>query len=645
MCGIVGMFSPTGAIGSEELHRATQRLTHRGPDGQRTWLDPDHRVGLGHARLSIIDLATGDQPIASEDGRLHIVVNGEFYDFERIQEELTRRGHRLRTQSDSEIALHLYEELGTGCLQQLRGEFAFILWDGRTGQLFAARDRFGIKPLYYAWRGDILVLASEAKALFAAGISAGWDRQSFFRAVHHHAPPQDRTLFAGVHQVPPGHYLIASAGEVRLVRYWDFDYPTIDRAGSARADAEHVEEFRRVLDEAVRLRLRADVPVGCYLSGGLDSCAVLGLAATHRSDPIRAFTLSFDRPEYDETAIAREMAELANAEFHPIPITQTELADHFAEAVAHAETIAINAHGVAKYLLSRAVRDAGYKVVLTGEGSDEILAGYPHFRRDLWLYDHGASEGDAAAVEALLGQLEARNLVSRGLLLPDGEGTSLEGLRAALGFAPSWLQTGATQAHKLRALFSPDFEAEFAGRDAYRELLEGLDVPGQLAGRAPLNQSLYLWAKVALPNYVLTFLGDRMEMAHSIEGRLPFLDHHVVELARDLPLDQKIRGTVEKYVLREAARPVLSATVYARQKHPFTTPPAALNTDGRLYHLIQDTLRGPTLDALPFFDRSRVVALLDQLPTMDDGLRTAYDMPLMVMLSTCVIQERIVSPV
>ncbi len=645
MCGILGIYSPTGAVNSEELERTTRRLSHRGPDGQRTWLDPGHRVGLGHARLSIIDLATGDQPIASEDGRLHIVVNGEFYDFERIQDDLRKRGHRLRTRSDSEIALHLYEERGPGCLEQLRGEFAFLLWDGRTDRLFAARDRFGIKPLYYAWRGDVLVLASEAKALFAAGIPARWDRDTFFRTVHHQAPPQDRTLFEGVQQVPPGHYLIASAGEVRLVRYWDFDYPAADRAGSVRPDVEHVEEFRRAFDEAVRLRLRADVPVGCYLSGGLDSCAVLGMAATHRSDPIRAFTLSFDRPEYDETAIAREMASLANAEFHPIPITQTELADHFADAVAHAETLALNAHGVAKYLLSRAVRDAGYKVVLTGEGSDEILAGYPHFRRDLWLHDHETTGRDAASVPALLEELQERNLVSRGLLLPDGKGASLEVLRAALGFAPSWLETGATQAHKLLALFAPDFAAEFADRDAYRDLLDGLDVPGQLAGRAPVNQSLYLWAKVMLPNYVLTFLGDRMEMAHSIEGRLPFLDHHVVELARDLPLDQKIRGTVEKYVLREAARPVLTATVYARQKHPFLTPPAALSPDGRLYQLIQDTLRGPTLESLPFFDQSRVVALLDQLPKMDDGLRTAYDLPLMVLLSACVIHERIVSPV
>lgn len=183
MCGIVGMFSPTGAVGSEELHHATQRQTHRGPDGQRIWIDPDHRVGLGHARLSVIDPATGGQPIASEDERLHIVVNGEFYDFERIQDELIRRGHRLQTRSDSEIALHLYEEFGAGCLEQLRGEFAFILWDGRTEQLFAARDRFGIKPLYSAGRGDVLVLASEAKALFAAGIPAGWDRHSVFRSI------------------------------------------------------------------------------------------------------------------------------------------------------------------------------------------------------------------------------------------------------------------------------------------------------------------------------------------------------------------------------------------------------------------------------------------------------------------------------
>jgi asparagine synthase (glutamine-hydrolysing) len=389
------------------------------------------------------------------------------------------------------------------------------------------------------------------------------------------------------------------------------------------------------MDEAVRLRLRADVPVGCYLSGGLDSCAVLGLAAPRHAGPIRAFTLTFDRPDYDEGPIAREMAERAGAEFYPIPVSQSDLADHFIDAIVQGETLATNAHGVAKYLLSRAVRDAGYKVVLTGEGSDEILAGYPHFRRDMLLHD--ARDQDPAVVEAMLGELRASNPVSRGLLLPDGEATALDGMRAALGFVPSWLEAFATTAHKLRGLFSADFAAEVAGRDASCELIDGLDRPGQLAGRAPLNQSLYLWSKVVLPNYVLTFLGDRMEMAHSVEGRVPFLDHHVVELCRDLPVPQKIRGTVEKHVLREAARPVLTATVYGRHKHPFMTPPAALARQGRLYELIQDTLRGSALAALPFFDGARVVALLDKLPDLDEGSRTAYDPALMILLSACAL--------
>jgi asparagine synthase (glutamine-hydrolysing) len=200
------------------------------------------------------------------------------------------------------------------------------------------------------------------------------------------------------------------------------------------------------------------------------------------------------------------------------------------------------------------------------------------------------------------------------------------------------LEACATIAHKLDRLFSDEFAAEAAGRDAFCELVDGLDRPGQLDGRAPLNQSLYLWSKVVLPNYVLTFLGDRMEMAHSVEGRVPFLDHHVVELCRDLPVPQKIRGMIEKHVLREAARPILTATVYGRHKHPFMAPPAALAGEGRLFELTQDTLRGPTLAALPFFDRAKVVALLDALPTLDEGSRTAYDPALMILLSACALQ-------
>ena len=450
-------------------------------------------------------------------------------------------------------------------------------------------------------------------------------------------PEQDSSLFDGVRQVPPGHYLLATPGGVRLVRYWDFDYP-VTEAGAPRSDAEYAEAFRHELDEAVRIRLRADVPVGCYLSGGIDSCAVLGLAARHRSDPIRVFTLTFDRADYDESGIAREMAERVGAEFHPIPIRQSDLADEFADAVWHSEMTCINAHGVAKFVLSRAVRDAGFKVVITGEGSDEILGGYPHFRRDMLLYDNAGQ--DPETVTRLLDELNAANPVSRGLLLPSGQALPLASARRLLGFTPSWFEAFGTTAFKLRELFSDGFLASMGAEDPYRSLLNGIDVRGQLSGRPPVHQSLYLWSKTQLPNYVLTVLGDRMEMAHSIEGRVAFLDHHVVELVRSLPMTQKIRGMTEKYVLREATRSVLTDTVYRRHKHPFTSPPATLTPDERLHALVQDTLRGTTMQSLGFFDQAKVVALLDSLPAMDDGARTAIDPALMIMLSACVLHER-----
>src|SRR5512143_3348735 len=294
MCGIAAFFSRHRPVSPDALHRATAALHHRGPDNQHQWISPEQQVGLGHARLSIIDLRGGDQPLASEDEKLHLVVNGEFYDFERLRRTLEARGHHFRTHSDSEIALHLYEEVGVHCLPPLCGEFAFVLWDRDYQSLFAVRDRFGIKPLYYTWHHDTLYLASEVKALFAAGVPARWDAESFYQQATGPALPE-RTLFDGVFQVPPGYYLLATPHSGRLLRYWDFDYLRAEALAAAPHDAHfYIEQFRTVLDEAMRLRLRADVSVGCYLSGGVDSSAVLGLAARHASEPITAFTLTFD---------------------------------------------------------------------------------------------------------------------------------------------------------------------------------------------------------------------------------------------------------------------------------------------------------------------------------------------------------------
>jgi asparagine synthase (glutamine-hydrolysing) len=637
MCGIVAMFSRRHVISPAVVERATRKLYHRGPDGQRQWISSDGKVALGHARLSIIDISTGDQPIASEDERLRVIVNGEFYGYEAIQREVEGRGHRLRTRSDSEVALHLYEDFGLQCVHHLRGEFAIILWDDTRRRLIAIRDRFGIKPLFYAWHDDTLYLASEVKALFAAGIPARWDEESVFHAVSF-GKHQTRTLYDGVFEVPPGHFLLATEKHVQLTQYWDFNYPCANASAATRPDTEYAAEFRHELEEAVRIRLRADVPVGVYLSGGLDSCSVLGLAARHHPEPIRAFTLTFEQAQYDEGALAKEMAILAGAEFFPIAISQRDLADNFADAIAQCETACINAHGVAKYLLSRAVRDAGYKVVITGEGSDEILGGYPHFRRDMLLYNREGQ--DPEDVKQLLAWLEEHNSVSRGLLLPDGETGPLDGVRRILGYVPSWIETFSARAVKFRPLLAPEFELRYGARQGAYAILDDTDLRGQLKGRDALHQSLYLWSKTVLAGYVLTMLGDRMEMAHSIEGRVPFLDHKLVELIVRQPVNQKIRGMTEKYVLREAVKDVITDSVYSRQKHPFLSPPATLNPEDTFHDYVQEMLRGKMFASLPFFNQKAVIELLDRMSFMDDGARTATDQILMVLVSLCVLHER-----
>jgi asparagine synthase (glutamine-hydrolysing) len=510
---------------------------------------------------------------------------------------------------------------------------------GQVNQtLFAARDRFGIKPLYYAVYDDAIYLASEIKALFAAGVPARWDDEYFYQHATGPAMP-DRTLFDGVYQIPPGHYLTATANGMRILRYWEFNYPSADELwASPRDETAFIEEFAVVFDEAVRLRMRADVPVGCYLSGGLDSCAVLGFAARHSESPIQAFTLTFDQADYDEGNIAREMAARTGAKFYPIPIKQSDIADNFSDATWHSETLFNNGHGVSKYLLSRAVRDAGYKVVYTGEGSDEIFGGYIHFRTD--MLEHHTKGQDAANMHRLLQQLEAANSVSHGMLMPAGETGLLKSVEQVLGFVPGCLKVFAAQGQQRHTLFDGDFQARFAGRDSTRLFLDGLDVPGVLRDRDPLNKSLFVWAKSFLPNYILNLLGDRMEMAHSVEGRVPFLDHHVVDCVCRAPVRFKIRGMTEKYLLREAAKPLITDTVYRRQKHPFLSPPVTTVPAERFHQMMQDTLRGSALASLPFYEQKKVVALLDRLPAMSDSDRVGWDPVLMSVLSACVIQER-----
>jgi asparagine synthase (glutamine-hydrolysing) len=638
MCGLIGALLAEPSLTGQRIEAALTTIAYRGPDHTGWWWSSDHRMVLGHVRLSVIGLDNGDQPLSSEDGQVRCVVNGELYDYRSIREELRAQGRQFATDSDSEIALHLYQKLGDDFVHQLRGEFAVVIADQRRQCLIAVRDRFGIKPLFYTVRGGDVLVASEIKALLALGVAARWDGAAFF-AECHHVRTADRTLFAGIRAVPPGCLLVAHQGRVDIRPYWDTTYPTREAlAADDRSEAEIVAGFRHVLDDAVAHRLIADVEVACYLSGGIDSSAVLGLAQRKLRRPIRAFTIVFADEDYNEQKLAQRAAGWTGATFVPVPVSSRQLAEAFSDALWHAETLMFNGHGVAKYLLSRAVRDAGIKVVFTGEGADEILGGYPPFRRDQLL--HHTNLQPVRGTDTLLAELDASNQAWQGQYVAQGPtAPGLDVLNTRLGWIPSAIETFSTVATTMYSLFTEAYLQAGLRFEPYRALLDSLDVRRRLVGRDRLNQALYLWTRTLLPTFILTVLGDRMEMAHSVEGRVPFLDHHVAQYAAQIPVHYKIRGLREKHVLREAVRDCVPPEVYDRQKHPFLSPPAQENTDA-LAVFCQDTLRSSILDDQPFFDPTRVRNLMDRVATMRPAERAATDSIILRIVSTCLLQQR-----
>jgi asparagine synthase (glutamine-hydrolysing) len=428
----------------------------------------------------------------------------------------------------------------------------------------------------------------------------------------------------------PGHYLIADKREHFIAKYWDLDYAQSEHEVVIEDELQVIEEFGRLFHESVRLRLRADTPVCCHVSGGLDSSAVLGVAAQY-SSKLASFTVSFEEESYDELDISQEMAHCAGADIYPVQVSQSDLIEYLPDAVYFSEGLAVNGHLTAKYLLNKAIRRAGFKVALTGEGSDEVVAGYPHLRSDLF---------SATGQQHLLAGLHSNNRASAGIMLKHGESLPLTAVATRLGYVPGFLEAKGTLGHKICSVLSHDFKAKFASRDGYAELLDCFDVDGQLAGRNRVHQSLYLWSKTALTNYILRTLGDGMEMASSIEGRLPFLDHHLFEFVRNLPVSIKIKGTIEKYILREAVKPFITETIYKRRKHPFVAPPISAFTTPAASSALHDTLRSKSFASVPFFDQSKVIELLDRLPGMNAADRAATDPVLMTALSAAALQDR-----
>ena len=496
----------------------------------------------------------------------------------------------------------------------------------------------------------------------AAGIAPSWDPRGVYHALH--ACPDERiSLFGGISQVPPGHFLLADGSGVRLERYWDLPLPPRRPWAASLRRAERpaptldgaIERVRDLTEESVALRMVAAVPVGCLLSGGLDSSAVLGVAASCTDEAVAAFTVGFERRDYDESAGAREAAAAAGANHTVVTASDADLADHFADAVFHAETLQYNTHGAARYLLSRGVRDAGYKSVLAGEGADEAFFGYEFLRAAAGANrGRGAGEGAASStgagafssgfgdlprVLARLPRVLAALLRSPARHYPGLATASpwLARLALLLPAAPSLFTRLARGLGHIHAVCSRDFLDDFAGYDLYRAYYRRCRRTADLSRREPSRRLLYLWLNSLFANYHLA--ADRLDMAHGVEVRLPFLDHHLFEYTNGLPVSLLAHHPREKHLLREAMRPYIPDPVYDRVKRPFMAP-SAVGADGPLHDFLQDTLRGESLRSVPFLDRAAVAHLLDQLPALPAEDRPSLDSLLLMLASVAVLQER-----
>jgi asparagine synthase (glutamine-hydrolysing) len=573
MCGIAGFFGRLGpALPARTLvRRMIGTVAHRGPDAQGLFVD--NEIGLGHARLSILDIASGQQPMANADRSVWISFNGEIFNYVELREELIARGRRFATTSDTEVILQLYDELGPDCVTKLNGDFAFALWDARRRRLMLARDRMGVRPLFYTRRAGTLYFASEVKALLEVpGVSAEPDPIALDQIFTFWFPLAPRTAFKDIDELKPAHLLLADAHGTVVRPYWSLEYSRFGEEGphDARAEAALTDEVEHLLLDATRIRLRADVPVGAYLSGGLDSSLVAAAAKRFVPERLRTFSLTFDSAEFDESEHQQQMVRALGTAHESIACTAGDIARLFPQAIRHGEKPILRTAPAPLLALSDLAHRNGFKVVLTGEGADEVFAGYDIFK-----------EAKLRRFCARQPESRRRPLLFRRLYpyLPGLQAQSAQYLAAFFGSGIGPLDDPLfSHLPRLRstagakAFFSRELRATLGSYDALAELRESL--PGEFARWHPLSQAQYLETAYLLPGYILSSQGDRVAMAHAIEGRFPFLDHRVVELGARVPPQLKLNGLREKHILRKAAERLLPGAIANRTKQPYRAPDA-----------------------------------------------------------------------
>lgn len=565
MCGIAGYYQITNrqANNRRTLEQMIYPVTHRGPDGFGFF--KGEMVGLAHARLSIVDLEGGWQPITNEDRTLWIVFNGEIFNYPELRQGLLERGHIFTSQSDTEVILHLYEEKGVNCLADLNGQFSIAIFDSKKQSLFLARDRMGIRPLFYTTHNGSFYFASEIKSLFNA--VAAMPRQInpcvLTEIFTFWSPAGEDTIFSGVKQLLPGYYMeVTPSGVTEPECYWSI--PFHPDASGERTELEYAEELRELLIDSVRLRLRADVPVGAYLSGGLDSSVITSLIKHYTDNSLKTFSVSFADKVYDESKEQDEMVNYLGTDHQQVSCSYEDIASAFPEVIWHTETPILRTAPTPLYLLSKLVKENQYKVVLTGEGADEVLGGYDIFKEAkvrAFIRAQPNSEIRPKLLKRLYPYLALSPTKSadyaRKFFNTDADVSDL-----FYSHRPRWKTTSGTHVFLTNQVMNQGGNP--VDRLTYLERnLQGLDF---------FNRSQHIECKVLMGNYLLSSQGDRMAMANSIEGRFPFLDHRVVEFAGRIPTRYKMRALNEKNILKKAMQDILPDGIVNRKKQPYMAP-------------------------------------------------------------------------
>lgn len=635
MCGICGCISLRGEpVSAELVSGMAAALRHRGPDAAGVHVDGP--VGLGHTRLSIIDLVGGGQPMRLAGHNIWITYNGEIFNYLELREKLIGKGHQFSTRSDTEVILHMYQEYGEQCVERLNGQWAFAIWDGENRRLFLSRDRLGVRPLYYTETAGHFYFASEIKSLFQApGISRELDLTALDEIFTFWITLPPNTAFRDVRQLPPGHSLILERGVLRIFPHWQFE-PNAGANHDQVSEADLAQELLTILADATRIRLRSDVPVAAYLSGGLDSTVTAALARAAAGSRLKTFSIGFDDPEYDETRYQREASRFLGTEHSEVLCTPRDIREVFPDVVWHTEQPILRTAPAPMFLLSRLVRESGYKVVVTGEGADELLGGYDIFKeakiRHFWARQpHSAWR--PMLLKRLYPYVNDLQRQSSAYLKQFFHVTKAEAIDPCFSHLPRWGLTS-----KIKQFYSEELKSVARSTNPVAAIRSQL--PPTFDGATAFAKAEYLEAAYLLPGYILSSQGDRMAMAHAVEGRFPFLDHRVVEFAARLPSRLKMKVLDQKYLLKRAATGMIPESIRSRHKQPYRAP------EGRCFigpfkSYADDLLSQGLIARNRIFEPRAVSALVGKFKS---GNRTSVrdNMALIGILSTQLLIDRFV---